>query len=72
MLTDKTGRERHEVHFVSKTNVSTTLLLWCGKTMFVVWHNVFCVLFEKEDCHYKKGYQPLKDMGKTKDITASC
>lgn len=39
--------------------------------MFVAWQNVFCVLFEGEDCHNTKRYQPLKDTGKTKDMAAS-
>lgn len=76
MLTDKTGEKMTErgMKFTLCPSQMSQLFCFCGVaiTMFVVWHNVFCVFFEREDCHNKKGYQPLKDMGKTKDIAASC
>lgn len=68
MLTDETGKkqpERHWIHFVYFQ--VKCLNFFASVVVFVAWHNVFCVSFEGEDCHNIKGYQSLKDTGKTED-----
>lgn len=80
MLTDETGGkngkrgagEALNSLCVFPSQMSRLFCLCGGKTVFVAWHHVFRVLFEGEDCHdKKKGYQPLKNTGKTKDMAAS-
>ncbi len=68
MLTDGTGKKRQRAagealnsHCVFPSQMSHLFCLCGGKTVFVAWQHVFCVLFEGEACHNKKGYQPLKD-----------
>lgn len=65
------AREALNSRCVFPSQMSQLFCLCGGKTVFVAWHHVFCVLFEGEDCHNKKGYQTLKDTGKTKDMAAS-
>lgn len=56
---------------VFPSQMSQLLRLCGGKSMFVAWHNVFCVLSQAQHCHNKIGSQLLKKerkkKGKTKD-----
>ena len=70
MLTDETGKKKQRAArealnslCVFPSQMSQLFCLCGGKTVFVAWHNVFCVLFEGEDCHNTKRYQPFKRHG---------
>lgn len=53
--TEKKVKEALDLLCVFPSQMSQLLCLCGGKSMFVEWHNVFCVLFEGENCHNKKG-----------------
>lgn len=59
----KKAREALNSLCVFPSQMSQLFCLCGGKTVFVAWHDVFCVLFEGEDCHNKKGISAFKRLG---------
>ncbi len=59
----RAAREALNSLCVFPSQMSHLFCLCGGKTVFVAWQQVFCVLFEGEDCHNKKGISAFKRQG---------